>query len=127
MTAGLTALAGVVDTIDEHARDLFMSAEASRRLTAHTEEFLTTYTRLGNMADRMDLLLFPAVPKLHWMWHMARRSWYLSPRLIACFIDEGWLRHIKRIAARSVSGTAQHLVPKATMGKYRFGMGLQKL
>ena len=103
-----------------------MPPDMSADLKTNTDEFLKAYTRAGNLADTQGLLLFSAVPKLHWMWHMAVRSAFLHPRRSACFIDEDFVKHMKQIAARCVSGTKQHLVPTKLLMKYRWGMGMQR-
>jgi len=104
-----------------------MPPEASSELKIKTDKFLTAYTRAGNLANGKALCLFNAVPKLHWLWHMAVRSAFLHPRRGACFIDEDFVKHMKKIAARCVSGTKQHLAPTKLLLKYRWGVGLQAL
>ena len=44
-----------------------MPPDMSADLKTKTEEFLKAYTRAGNLAGTQGLLLFSAVPKLHWM------------------------------------------------------------
>ena len=103
-----------------------MPTGSAVELLQNTNAFLQAYTRAGNLADRQNLLLFNAVPKLHWMWHMAARAKFLHPRRVSCFIDEDFVGHMKRIAATCVHGAKQHLVPKRVLLKYRWGVGLQK-
>ena len=71
------------------------------------------------------MLLFSVVPKLHWMWHMGFKAKFLNPRRGATFIDEDFVKHMKKVAGKGVSGTPMHLVPSVVTKKYRWGLTLQ--
>jgi hypothetical protein len=90
------------------------------------DDFLRGYTRLGLLADSKGFLLFSAVPKLHWAWHLAQRASFLNPRRVACFIDEDFVKHIKKLASASAPGTALHRIPSKLMGRYRHALSLQE-
>eukprot|EP00959_Pyramimonas_sp_CCMP1952_P458972 9477495-Pyramimonas_sp.AAC.1 len=62
-------------------------------------------------------MLFTPAPKLHWLWHMSFRAKHLSIRRGATFIDEDFVKHMKKIGGRSVSGTKMHMVPNTAVEK----------
>jgi len=125
VTACLEALLEIHDRIDEHARDAFMTRDSSAALCQAVNHMLDQYSWLGVQADRNGHLLFTAAPKLHWLWHLSRRSIYMSPRRGACYIDEDFMKHMKGIAARCTSGVKLHMVPRSLMSKYRWGVMIE--
>ena len=121
----LENLAQIQNILSDYKHDLFLPPRTAALLRKTPDAFLMYYTRLGNACDAKGRLLFNAVPKLHWLWHMAARSRYLNPRRAATFIDEDFVKQLKRICAKCVAGTQQHFVPRRLMLKYRWGVGLQ--
>jgi hypothetical protein len=123
--SALSALDRMLDVIDEHKPDAFFTMESHHKFVSDTNLFLDDYTFLGVEAEKRRELLFSAVPKLHWLFHLAIRSKWLNPRRVACWLDEDFVKFMKRIAARCVAGTALHKVPVATMAKYRWGLYIE--
>ena len=121
----LQSMITMQDNIDAHAGDMHMTSAAHGRLMEATCKFLVAYTWLGSRADECGDLLFTAAPKLHWLWHMADRAKFLSPRKAACFVDEDLMKHLKRLAARTTPGTQAHKVPLTMFEKYRWAVSLQ--
>ena len=120
----LTCLAKVQRILDEN-KQMFLDASAVSELCKETDDFLSNYTKLAHESDDKDLLLFNAVPKLHFFWHMSQRARFMNPRRVATFIDEDFVKLIKQIGARCAHGTQQHNVPRSLMAKYRWGIGMQ--
>jgi hypothetical protein len=120
-----SSLARAQEVLDLHKYDLFLSQDSVHIFQTSIDDFLRGYTRLGLLADSKGFLLFSAVPKLHWAWHLAQRASFLNPRRAACFIDEDFVKHIKKLASASASGTALHRIPGKLMAKYRHALSLE--
>ena len=92
-------------------------------LKAETESFLRLYSVIGAASDAGpdNDLLWNMTPKFHWLWHLADRGLYLSPRLGACWIDESFVGVMKRAAKSCSFGTSLNDIPDAVMTKYRWG------
>jgi hypothetical protein len=118
----LDAMCRVQVVISDSASAMFLTDAEIRTLRTSTDEVLKLYTRLGNIANRNGDLLFSQVPKVHWAWHLAWHAQFLSPRRGACYLDEDFVRHLKLIAQRCISGTALHAIPNMVALKYRWGM-----
>ena len=116
-----------IDIIDEHKYDCFFADDNAARLVVVTDNALQVYTALGNLADRECDLLWNAVPKLHWWWHLAARAKFLNPRRGANFIDEDFHRLIKILGRSCLHGTPRHAVPRKMMRKYRHGVDIEEL
>jgi hypothetical protein len=125
VSACLAHLEGLNTILDEHRGDAFFSSVSASKFLHSTNKFLIGYSWLGHESDKCGELLFSAVPKLHWMWHMAWRAQFLNPRRVATFIDEDFVKHMKHLAASCAAGTALHIVPHKLMGKYRWALGLE--
>ena len=123
----LELLLEITNLIDKYAHELFMSREDSKSLQATIDEFLKTYCSLCDSADRDEEPLWNMVPKFHWLWHLADRSFWLSPRRGACWIDETFVGIMKRIAAACVRRMQLHEVPTAIMRKWRWGRHADRL
>ena len=113
--------------LDENSASVHLPLDEAGKFVQATDGFLATYTALGHMADRQGHLLFSAVPKLHWLWHMAARAAYINPRRVACFLDEDFVRHMKRLASHCTAGTQLHNVPNSVLAKYRWAVYLERL
>eukprot|EP00959_Pyramimonas_sp_CCMP1952_P025940 544612-Pyramimonas_sp.AAC.1 len=121
-------LAKIQELIDVHAQDAFMSVGNAASLRRETDYFLRLYSVLGAAADAEGLeLLWNMTPKFHWLWHLADRARFLSPRRGACWIDESFVAVMKRAAKASAFGTPLHLIPKSVMSKYRWGIYCESL
>lgn len=127
MTAALVALDGLQQILDESSSDMFLSSGGSERFRQSIDDFLRAYTWLGVQADRRGDLLFSAVPKLHWLWHLSHRSQFLHPRRAACFIDEDFVKHMKTLGAKCTASVPLHEVPSKMMNRYGWAMRLQAL
>eukprot|EP00959_Pyramimonas_sp_CCMP1952_P309646 6480016-Pyramimonas_sp.AAC.1 len=121
------AITQVQYIIDEFKADLFAPDTEAAKCLAQANQFLLTYCRLATMSDRRMLMLFSAVPKLHWVWHMAHRGLYLSIRRGATFVDEDFVKHMKKIGSKCISGTPMHDVPFSLVTKYRWGLSVEVL
>lgn len=124
----LTAMSHLLkaqSTLDEYRGDVFLPTDKAVQFKNDLELFLRSYTRLGAEADRMSQLLFSAAPKLHWLWHLGHKAYWLNPRRSACFIDEDFVKHAKKLGARCTAGTQLHRVVLAMMSKYRYGVDLE--
>ena len=121
----LSALLRVQDTLDEYKGDCFLPCAVALQFRVDMDIFLSAYTHLGVQADARSSLLFSAVPKLHWAWHLAHRAMYLNPRRAACFIDEDFVKHMKTLGTRCTASTPLHKVVPAMMVKYTYGVGLE--
>ena len=121
VTDMLDSLQRVVDLIDEHAHDAFMTIENAKALRDAIVMFLMTYSIITSDADEAGDLLWNMAPKFHWLWHLGQRALFLSPRRGACWIDETFMKRMKRVASASAAGTALHRVPARVMDKYRWG------
>ena len=86
---------------------------------------LRKYCLLANDADRRGKLLWPTVPKHHWAWHLAYRSFFLNPRRGNTSIDETYLGYVKCIVQSVASGTRAELIPDRFVEKYLLGMHFQ--
>ena len=119
------AMTRVQNIIDEYKDDLFMPEETALELLEETNRFCQTYCWLANASARRHLMLFDVAPKLHWLWHMGFRARFLSVRRSATFIDEDFVKHMKKVWAQSVSGKPMYKVPADVLEKYRWGVSLQ--
>ena len=120
----LETLLQIVDLVDMSAADIFMSIADCCVLETAVYRFLGFYTQLGLMSDERELLLFSAVPKLHWLWHWSSRSRYLHPRRTACWLDEDFMKHSKTLASFATRGAARHRVPCYFMQRYGLALAL---
>ena len=120
----LKHLVAMHNIFDEHRGAYFSDANANR-FFEETMAFLGDWTWLGNSADQSGDLLFSAVPKLHWLWHLAARCRFLNPRRVATFSGDDFVKPMKCLGASCSSGTALHNVPKMLMGKYRYALSLE--
>ena len=93
--SALEAASRMIDILDIHKPDAFFSKESQGEFVELVDNFLSDYSFLGGDAEKRGDLLFPAVPKLHWMWHLACRSKHLNPRRVACWIDEDFVKYMK--------------------------------
>ena len=121
----LVTLDMMQDILDDYSTECFLPVPVSEKFKQLTDDFLAGYTWLGLRADERGQFLFTAAPKLHYLWHLAARSVFLSPRRVACFIDEDFVKFMKRIAARSTAGTQPHLVPAAVFEKLKWHFHLK--
>ena len=117
-------MASLICILDEFKADAFLPDDSAVKFLQLAESFLKCYCWLSVASEKRKLVLFNVVPKLHFMWHMAWRAKFLNPRLGATFIDEDFVKHMKKVTAMSVSGTPMHEVPKTLVGKYRWGLSL---
>ena len=117
----------MIDLLDYHKGDCFFTKDNAHQFFLATESFLQLWTWLGKEADKVGELLFSAVPKLHWLWHMAHRARYLNPRRVATFIDEDFVKHIKKLAQACTAGTMLHNVPASVTDKYRWAFALESV
>ena len=118
----LELLLEISDLVDLTAKQTFMPEQDCIKLLQCVEALLDLYTWLGLRSDEAGDCLFSAAPKLHWLWHMAYRSIYLHPRRVSCWLDEDYMKHIKRLASSATNGVARHLVPRQVVEKYRQSM-----
>ena len=123
----LSLLCDMQHILDDWKEDAFMSTAASETFMNTTEDSLREYSYLGDQAGRSGKCLFSAVPKLHWLWHMAYRARWLNPRRVATFMDEDFVKYMKMIGERCTAGTQLHNVPISLMDKYRWGMFVESL
>ena len=121
VTIVLKHLVAIINLMDEHAHDAFMSVDNAKKLRTRIDDFLIAYTALCTFADAAGHHLWNVTPKFHWLWHLGVRAYWLSPRRSACWLDETFVGVVKRIAAKSTRGCALHKVPRAVMTKYRWG------
>ena len=101
----LESLSEVQATLDDYKSDLLWPARVSSEFVDLTERFLADYSYLGAQADIRSETLFSAVPKLHFLWHLAYRSKFMNPRRVATFMGEDFVKVCKGIAARCTAGT----------------------
>ena len=112
---------------DNHSPDTLQTVKAAQDFMKLAESFLADYTCLGLHADERGDLLFSAVPKLHWLWHLAHRAQFLNPRRAACFIDEDFAKHMKSLATKCTASVQLHNVPDKMFENYGWALKLQKL
>jgi hypothetical protein len=124
MLRGFKSLHSLNCILDNHKCDAFLPIDKALDFRKITDEFLESYTWLGKDADNSSNLCFSAAPKLHWAWHLAYRAYWLNPRRVACFLDEDFVKHMKKLASRCACGTQLHRIPTLVMEKYRYGVEL---
>ena len=122
----LEALLKISDIIGQTSKAIFMPEEDCQGLMETIEVFLALYTELGVRADDEFDFLFPGVPKLHWLWHMGFRAVWLHVRRVACWLDEDYMKFVKKLAASCSYGMKRHMVPHKLMTKYRQSLGLKE-
>ena len=122
VSKSLDALCGLQEIMDGHKRDLFLPESAIDDFQRYTDIFLAEYSKLGVDADKSGVCLFTAAPKLHWFWHMSHRSAFLSPRKVATWAGEDFMKHMKKIANRACVGNRLECVPVKLMARYRWGL-----
>ena len=125
VTTCLECLAGINQILGENPYALFLPLADSARMLSLTDTFLLEHTWLGNVATSQGRAIFNAVPKHHWMWHLAHRSKVLNPRRVACFIDEDFVKHMKVLAGSCVMVTQLHKVVASFFDKYLMGVTLE--
>ena len=125
----LQALCDLQGILTEHKYDCFLPRDVSSDLVKQTDIFLREYSALGVMADNMNppQTLFSGAPKLHWLWHMSYRSYFLNPRRVATFSGEDFVKHQKKIVGKCCAATKLHNVPKTVMEKNRWSMHLEDM
>ena len=111
--------------LDDNNAAVFLPLDDAKIFEEQINEALLTYSWLGRRSDENGDLLFKAPPKLHCMWHWGARARMLNPRRVACFIDEDFVKHMKKIAVSCMPGTALHKAPAKLLQKYRWAMHLQ--
>ena len=121
----LCDLASIGSTLDDHSRDFFLPSNVADSVSATIDSFLTRYTWLAKKSDEQGLLLFPSKPKLHFLWHIARRTNFLNPRRVACWCDESFLSLVKTIAGASARGTCLHNIPTKVMHKHVWALTME--
>jgi hypothetical protein len=124
VVVGLEALLKLNTILDDFKGDAFFPVDQAIEFRCTMDAFLDSYNYLGNAANAADLLCFSGVPKLHWAWHLAYRSFWLNPRRVACFLDEDFVKYMKQLASRCGCSTQLHKVPLFMFQKYRFGAEL---
>ena len=86
----------------DNAAHPFLPVNAAEDLKQHIELYLYKYSILAQDADDAEELLWPVVPKHHWLWHLGERCMYLNPRRGCTLVDEDFVGKIKVIVAASV-------------------------
>ena len=112
----------VQDIIDEFPHDMFLTIQAALLLRHHVDGLLDDYLALASAADAAGDCLWTLPPKLHWLWHLAHRAYYLHPRRGTCMVDEDFVGKIKRIVQRTLASKQLHLIPGVVMEKWRWAM-----
>ena len=92
VSSTLVTLDKMQDILDDYSTECFLPVPVSEKFKQLTDDFLAGYTWLGLRADERGQFLFTAAPKLHYLWHLAASSVFLSPRRVACFIDEDFVK-----------------------------------
>ena len=121
----LEALLHISDLIDATATQTFMPRTDCIKLREIVGTFLNEYTSLGIQSDHHKDLLFSGVPKLHWLWHLAHRAFWLHPRRVACWLDEDFMQHCRIGVHFSTRGRQRHNVPEGFFKRYRYAQDLE--
>ena len=114
------------DLLDLHADEYFLAQADALLFQTTVDLLLAEYTRLGHQADALGLLLWPYMPKFHWLFHLAQRALFLSPRRAACLLGEDFMGEIKKVLQHCTRGTVLHEIPGKMFAKYRWGKYTQK-
>ena len=124
VSEALLSLSKIQKILTDHKFDAFLPMDVSVNFVQHTDDCLEAYSWLGVAADRRNEFLFTGAPKLHWAWHLADRSRFLNPRVVATFSGEHFVQNMKRIAAKCASASPLHAIPIKVMEKNRWGQFL---
>lgn len=114
----LASMATIIEIIDDETENNFLRPESSLEIIRLTDLFLHDYSRLSKASDDNDLMVFTNFPKLHYLWHWARRCRFLHPRRGCCFGDEEFVGIIKKIAHSCCKGNPLNRAGTATVFKY---------
>ena len=112
--------------IDDHHSDVFITKDQVPMLQQAIDDHLEAYSWLALESDKKDEMLFTVAPKFHFLWHLGQRAVYLNPRRAACFIDEDFVKHMKKLCSKCLSNRPLHLATIGMMDKYRYGLTLEK-
>ena len=118
----LSTLNHMVELLDDYSHEAFLPDADAAEFKTKTNKFLALYTILGNLANQQGRLLFSAVPKLHVLWHLADRARFLNPRRVSTYLDQDFVKHMKKVAAKCTAGTQLHKVPTTFMDRYCWGL-----
>ena len=122
----LQALCSAQDIMDDNKRLTFLPRSDVTAYQKNIDIFLREYSKLGASADDQAELLWSAVPKLHYLWHLSNRSIFLNPRRCATWSGEDFMKVCKTIAAKACVGNRLEVVPSKIMDRYRWGVHLSE-
>ena len=118
----LTYQLDIQSILADNAPYPFLPVGAAKNLKQLIDLYLEAYSILAQDADDKEELLWPVVPKHHWLWHLGDRCLYLNPRRGCTLVDEDFVGRMKVIVAACVHGTKAHNVPEAVVLKYIWGL-----
>ena len=105
-----------------HSKDPFLPVKKATDFAEITDLLLKKWSILSKNASDRNELLWPMVPKHHWLWHLAQRAMFLNPRVGNCAVDEDAVGRWKDIVAACANGTPAHKIPERFMEKMLWGM-----
>ena len=92
-----SALASLVETQDllhAHSDLLILPRGIADRIRVCVDSFLVNYQKLAFQSECNGQMLWSCPSKFHWLWHWARKAYFLNPRRTNCYIDEDFVgRH----------------------------------
>ena len=109
------------------AGNYFLSTADAKRFQHLVQVILSTYSHLASVADSELRALWPQIPKLHYLHHLAERAYFINPRTTSCWVDEDYVGKVKAIVQACTLGTPMHLVPQKVAEKMQWVIHLDTL
>ena len=114
--AALDAIIGMYKVFKDNG--MFLSKEQAAAALESVDTFDEHYAWLVHHGIANNRLLYPIVPKLHMMWHIADLSKWLNPTAIWCYDAEDYMHVVVTTARACIAGTPMHQVGNNVLQNY---------
>lgn len=112
-----------------HHAGFWIESSGAHRIASSGMTFIQAYAKLAKLCAEQRLLLFPILPKIHFLWHIYHQlrwestfaSWTVSPLATSVPMDEDFIGRYARLTRRV------HPLRTIPASMFRYRVYLQQL
>ena len=108
--------------LHDHKDMAFLPKQRAIEFAYAIDGVLHMWSLVARAAFDQGEIVWNMTTKLHYLYHLGQKAWFLNPRRGNCMVEETYMGVCKTLAKSCLNSTTDHNMPKMFMEKYYWAL-----